>query len=117
MTPEELRELDNWLAVIVMKWTATKGALQPKDESEPKWWWTPDGKRRMSLWRPTTDPASCDKLLDKISEEGWTWVLTFGSNTFDFHMWRTANGEFTSAADAAETKFLAVCLCAKKAYS
>ena len=117
MSPEE-RELNNWLGEHVMGWRRYHWS-GPTDTDTQSWEWRDSGyvHQAPATWSPTTDPASCDLLLDKISADGWSWALTCSECKTDLEMWRTRNGAYQSAQEAAETKFLAIALCAKKAYS
>ena len=79
LTVEEVEEIDEIIAIEVMGWEAYL-----KEDGDMKYWITPTGKRVWKAtwaWSPLENFDSCEKILDKLTENGFSYAL--GSFTYD----------------------------------
>jgi len=111
-TPEELRELDAWIAEHVM------GLVRhPCWYTHEHWegvWRVPDGTKGFNKFRPTTDPAAAMAVLEKCAEvESPVSVAT----CFEAGTWSVFVGGHWDEKRSAETLPLAICLFAKALFS
>lgn len=75
----------------------------------------PNGTRR--LWNPLTDPAAWDRVLDRMAELGWLWLVRKTvSHGFQVDFWKLKGADvLLNAIEHADTKGRAICLAALKA--
>ncbi len=119
MTPEELRQIDYRVATEVMGWLPhARNTAHWTDADKanlvdyPIHGYTPECS---GAWRPTTRPTAWDTVLDKLAELGcWTLAWIPRNKKFVCTIFRNDEDKPDIAAEA-ETKGLAICLCALKA--
>ncbi len=128
MTPDELQELDSWLAEHVMEWTKDSDGWWGSEADRTQY--PPEDCEDWLAWRPSSNPEQALQVAEKIAnnryleDDGIEWPTSFQLWRTEDDCWKARFDTYflepedpgyadSGAATPVDSLPLAICLAAK----